>query len=91
DGITLVQISTTYCAPCRQARAVLGRLAAEAPGISHAELDVTNLPSVVGELRVLSTPTTIAYDPNGVELLRISGVPRAGELRTALQRHPVSG
>ncbi|KHF44506.1 Thiol-disulfide isomerase or thioredoxin [Saccharomonospora viridis] len=87
DAVTLVQLSTTFCAPCRHARAVLARVAETTDGVAHVELDITDRPEVAEALRVLRTPTTIAFDPAGRELLRISGVPKPATLRTALAPH----
>jgi thiol-disulfide isomerase/thioredoxin len=85
--VTLVQISTTFCAPCRHARAVFSALAARTEGLRHVEIDVTNQPNVVRELRILRTPTTLAFDPQGHELFRINGVPKGSSVLEALQEH----
>lgn len=84
DGITLVQLSTTFCAPCRHARAVLSRVADTLAGVTHVELDLTDLPDLAADLRVLRTPTTIVLQPDGTELLRVSGVPKPAALRESL-------
>jgi thiol-disulfide isomerase/thioredoxin len=85
--VTLVQLSTTFCAPCRQARALLSDLAANTAGLRHAELDLTDRPDLARELAVLRTPTTLAIDGHGTELLRIGGVPRRDALLDALRPH----
>ncbi|TLW93184.1 thioredoxin family protein [Saccharomonospora piscinae] len=85
--VTLVQLSTTFCAPCRQARAVLARVAETTDGLAHVEIDVAERPEVAEALRVLRTPTTIVYDAGGAELLRIGGVPKTAALRDALAPH----
>ncbi|MFJ7211461.1 TlpA family protein disulfide reductase [Amycolatopsis sp. NPDC098790] len=87
SAVTLVQISTTFCAPCRHAKAVLGPLAERTDGLHHVELDVTNQPEVAQSLSVLRTPTTIALTPDGRELLRVGGVPKGPELLAALRPH----
>lgn len=87
DSITLVQLSTTFCAPCRHAHAVLSQLAESTTGLEHVELDITDQPEVAQQLGVLRTPTTLALNPAGHEVLRISGVPRSVELRDALLAH----
>jgi len=83
--VTLVQLSTTFCAPCRRARAMLGNLAERTPELHHTEIDVTNEPDLVRELGVLRTPTTLAVDAGGRELFRVSGVPDRGKLLSALR------
>ncbi|MFJ1766257.1 TlpA family protein disulfide reductase [Amycolatopsis sp. NPDC088138] len=87
SAVTLVQISTTFCAPCRHAKAVLAPLAERTEGLHHVELDVTNQPEVAQSLSVLRTPTTIALAPDGRELLRVSGVPKGADLLEALRPH----
>lgn len=86
-GVTLVQLSTTFCAPCRQARALLSDLAARTDGLHHTELDLTDRPDLARELSVLRTPTTLAIDERGTELLRVGGVPRRDALLDALRPH----
>jgi thiol-disulfide isomerase/thioredoxin len=85
--VTLVQLSTTFCAPCRQARVLLSDLAGRTDGLRHAELDLTERPDLARELSVLRTPTTLAVDERGTELLRVGGVPRREALLEALRPH----
>jgi len=86
-GVTLVQLSTTFCAPCRHAKAILRDLADRTDGLTHAELDVTNLPDVAASLGVMRTPTTLALADDGTELLRVGGVPKRDSLLAALRPH----
>ncbi|MEU0877787.1 thioredoxin family protein [Lentzea sp. NPDC005914] len=86
-GVTLVQLSTTFCAPCRHAKVILSDLASRTDGLTHAELDVTNLPDVAAQLGVMRTPTTLALTADGVEVLRVGGVPKRDTLLAALQPH----
>ncbi len=86
-AITLVQVSTTFCAPCRHARAVLDHVARTTDGIVHVELDVTDRPEVAASLGVVRTPTTVAFSSDGRELLRVGGVPRGETLVDALRPH----
>lgn len=85
--VTLVQLSTTFCAPCRQARVLLSDLAAHTDGLHHTELDLSDRPDLARELSVLRTPTTLAVDGHGTELLRVGGVPRPRVLLEALRPH----
>jgi thiol-disulfide isomerase/thioredoxin len=86
-GVTLVQLSTTFCAPCRHARVLLSDLAARTEGLHHTELDLTERPDLARELSVLRTPTTLAVDGTGAELLRVGGVPKRDALLAALEPH----
>ncbi|NUT46786.1 MAG: thioredoxin family protein [Saccharothrix sp.] len=85
--VTLVQISTSFCATCGRTRALLEDLARGTDGLRHVELDVTDLPEVAADLGVLRAPTTLAFDPAGVELLRVGGIPKPDALVAALRPH----
>jgi Thiol-disulfide isomerase and thioredoxins len=80
DRVLLLQLSSPVCAPCRQTAAVLTELAGRTVGLVHVELDVADRPDAARELGVLRTPTVVAFDRDGTELLRVSGVPRAADL-----------
>jgi len=86
-GVTLVQLSTTFCAPCRHTRVLLADLASRTDGLHHAELDLTERPDLARELSVLRTPTTLAIDERGTELLRVGGIPKRDALLAALRPH----
>lgn len=86
-GVTLVQLSSTFCAPCRHARVLLSDLASRTDGLHHTELDLTERPGLAKELSVLRTPTTLAVDGSGTEILRVGGVPRPDRLLAALRPH----
>ncbi|TQM82247.1 thioredoxin [Saccharothrix saharensis] len=85
--VTLVQLSTTFCANCRRTRTVLEELADRTEGLRHVELDVTDLPEVAATLGVLRAPTTLALAPSGAELLRVGGIPKPDALVAALRPH----
>jgi thiol-disulfide isomerase/thioredoxin len=84
ERVLLLQLSSPVCAPCRQTAAVLDGLAAGTAGVVHVEVDVAEHPDVARALHVLRTPTTVAFDRTGGELLRVAGVPRVTELASAL-------
>ncbi|ASU80444.1 thioredoxin [Actinopolyspora erythraea] len=85
--VTLLQLSTTFCAPCRHTRVLLSTMAERTTGLRHVEIDLTSRPEWSGPLRVHTTPTTLALDPAGRELFRLSGVPRRDGLTEALRPH----
>ncbi|WP_017977045.1 TlpA family protein disulfide reductase [Actinopolyspora halophila] len=85
--VTLLQLSTAFCAPCRHTRILLSTLAERTTGLRHVEFDLTHRPEWSKPLRVHTTPTTLALDPAGRELFRLSGVPRRDGLDTALRPH----
>lgn len=85
--ITLVQLSTTFCAPCRHARVVLADLADKTDGLAHTDIDLTDRPELARRLAVLRTPTTLAVNARGTEILRVGGVPQRESLLAALRPH----
>ncbi|WHT19205.1 thioredoxin family protein [Crossiella sp. CA-258035] len=84
-AITLVQLSTTFCAPCRHTKVLLGDVVRQEPRLHHVELDVTERPELAERLKVMRTPTTLVVDANERELFRISGLPKRDELLNALR------
>jgi hypothetical protein len=66
---------------------LLSDLAARTEGLHHTELDLTERPDLARELSVLRTPTTLAIDGRGTELLRVGGVPKRDQLLSALRPH----
>ncbi|MEV5542595.1 thioredoxin family protein [Saccharopolyspora shandongensis] len=85
--VTLLQLSTTFCAPCRHTRILLSDFVGRTEGVRHVEVDLTDHPEWSTPLRVHRTPTTLVLDGAGRELFRVGGVPRRDELATALQPH----
>ncbi|WP_243790326.1 thioredoxin family protein [Saccharopolyspora gloriosae] len=86
-GVTLLQLSSTFCAPCRHTRILLADMAERTEGMRHVEVDLTDHPEWSTPLRVHRTPTTLALDGAGRELFRVGGVPRRDELTAALRVH----
>lgn len=84
DRVLLLQVSSPVCTPCRQTAAMLEELTATTPGLVHVEVDVSDRPDVAAELGIMRTPTTVAFDRSGTELLRVSGVPRRPDLVDAI-------
>ena len=81
---TLVQFSTEFCARCPQVRRMLGSVAAERPGVVHAEVDLTSRSDLATRYKVLSTPTTLVVDADGRIRSRFTGVPTRADVLTAL-------
>lgn len=84
ERATLLQLSSAFCAPCRQARAVLGRLAAVTPGVVHVELDAEHHLDLVRRLDVRRTPTVLVLDAAGRVVRRASGAPTPEQAAHAL-------
>jgi thiol-disulfide isomerase/thioredoxin len=85
--VTLLQFSTTFCAPCRHTRILLADLAKQTEGLRHLDVDLTDHPEWSTPLGVHRTPTTLVLDKGGHELFRVAGVPRREELTAALRPH----
>ncbi|MEB3370188.1 TlpA family protein disulfide reductase [Saccharopolyspora mangrovi] len=85
--VTLLQLSTTFCQPCRHARILLADFAGKNDQVRHVEVDLTDHPEWSTPLRVHSTPTTLVLDRAGRELFRVGGVPRPQALAEAIEPH----
>ena len=88
DRVLLLQLSSPVCSPCRRTAELITAWRADRPGVVHREVDVAERPDVARALGVLRTPTVVAFDRAGTELLRVSGVPRTADLDAALQGRP---
>ncbi len=84
EQATLLQFSSAFCAPCRQTRVVLARVADGRAGIAHVEVDAESHLDLVRRLNVLKTPTTLVLDAAGRVVLRAAGVPRTEQVLAAL-------
>jgi thiol-disulfide isomerase/thioredoxin len=84
ERATLVQFSSAFCAPCRTTRKVLASVAEAVPGVNHVEIDAEHHLELVRRLGIFRTPTTLILDPDGVERLRASGIPKRDQVIGAL-------
>jgi thiol-disulfide isomerase/thioredoxin len=90
---TLVQFSSTFCAPCRATRRILERVVATDDGVAHVELDVADHPDLGRALAIDVTPTVLVLDADGVLVRRASGAPSLAQARAAVElaaRQPTS-
>lgn len=84
-GPTLLHFSAEWCGPCAGVRRVVDQVCAELPGVAHLEIDMDENPEAARRLSVLSLPTTIIFDADGRPRYRTHGVPKAADLRSALE------
>ncbi|MCV7000319.1 thioredoxin family protein [Mycolicibacterium alvei] len=84
-GPTVLHFSAAWCGPCVGVRRVVDQVCAELPEVAHVEIDMDANPEAAKRLSVLSLPTTIIFDRDGRPRYRTSGVPRAADLRSALE------
>lgn len=81
---TVLQFSSSFCAPCRATRQLLADVASRAEGVAHIEIDVSARMDLVRSLDVRRTPTVFVLGPQGRVQRRTSGVPRRAEVVEAL-------
>jgi thiol-disulfide isomerase/thioredoxin len=84
DGPTIVHFTATWCGPCAAVRRVVDQVCEELPRVAHVEIDMDANPEAARRLSVLSLPTTLIFDADGRPRYRTTGVPRAADLRSAL-------
>jgi thiol-disulfide isomerase/thioredoxin len=83
-GPTVVHFSAVWCGPCAGVRRVVNQVCAELPAVAHVEIDMDTNPAAARRLSVLSLPTTFIFDADGRQRYRTTGVPKAADLRSAL-------
>ena len=81
---TLLQFSSSFCAPCRAARQLLADVAARDTGVTHVEIDVADRLDLVRRLDVRRTPTVFVLGPQGQITRRASGLPRREDVLAAV-------
>ena len=84
-GPTVVHFSAVWCGPCAGVRRVVDQVCGELGSVAHVEIDMDANPGAARRLSVLSLPTTFIFDADGRQRYRTSGVPKATDLRTALE------
>jgi thiol-disulfide isomerase/thioredoxin len=81
---TLLQFSSSFCAPCRAARQLLADVAARDTGVAHVEINVADRLDLVRLLDVRRTPTVFVLGPQGQVTRRASGLPRRDDVMAAV-------
>jgi thiol-disulfide isomerase/thioredoxin len=84
-GPTVVHFSAVWCGPCAGVRRVVNQVCTELPEVAHVEIDMDANPEAARRLSVLSLPTTFIFDADGRQRFRAPGVPKAADLRSALE------
>ena len=82
---TIVHFTAVWCGPCAAVRRVVNQVCADLPEVEHVEVDMDTEPSVARALSVLSLPTTFIFDAAGRQRYRSAGVPKAADLKAALE------
>ena len=81
---TLLQFSSSFCAPCRAARQLLADVAARDTGVTHVEINVADRLDLVRRLDVRRTPTVFVLGPQSQITRRTSGLPRREDVVAAV-------
>jgi thiol-disulfide isomerase/thioredoxin len=84
ERATLLQFSSSFCAPCRAASHLLEDVAAGTEGVTHVDLNVADRLDLVRLLDIRRTPTVLVLGPQGRIARRGSGVPRRGDVLAAV-------
>jgi thiol-disulfide isomerase/thioredoxin len=84
-GPTVLHFSADWCGPCAAVRRVVDEVCEQLPAVAHVEIDMDANPEAARRLSVLSLPTTIVFGADGRPRHRVTGVPRAADLRSALE------
>ena len=85
SGPTVVHFSAPWCGPCDRVRRVVGQVCEDLGDVAHVEVDLDANPATARLFSVLSLPTTLIFDVDGRQRYRASGVPKAADLRSALE------
>jgi thiol-disulfide isomerase/thioredoxin len=85
SGPTVVHFTAAWCGPCAVVRRVVDQVCSDLHDVSHVEIDIDVNPVAAKRLSVLSLPTTFIFDADGRQRYRSAGVPKATDLRQALQ------
>ena len=84
-GPTVVHFSAVWCGPCAGVRRAVNQVCADLHDVAHVEIDMDANPAAARRLSVLSLPTTFIFDAQGRQRYRTAGVPKAADLRSALE------
>jgi thiol-disulfide isomerase/thioredoxin len=84
-GPTIVHFSAVWCGPCAGVRRVVNQICTDMRQVAHVEIDMDANPAAARQLSVMSLPTTFIFDADGRQRYRTAGVPKAADLRSALE------
>jgi len=84
ERVTMVQFSSAFCSPCRATRALLEQMVQSMPDVRYAHIDAESHLELVRQINILSTPTTLFLNRDGVEVGRAMGTPKRSQVLAAV-------
>ena len=84
ERVTMVQFSSAFCSPCRATRVLLEQMVQTMPDVAYAHIDAESHLELVRQLNILSTPTTLFLNRDGVEVGRAMGTPKRSQVLAAV-------
>ena len=81
---TLLQFSSAFCTPCRATRTLLVDITSGMSDVVHVDLDAESHLELVRRLNIISTPTTLILNHQGIEVGRAVGAPKRAQVVAAL-------
>jgi thiol-disulfide isomerase/thioredoxin len=82
--VTMVQFSSAFCSPCRATRVLLEQMVQSMTDVTYAHIDAESNLELVRQLNILSTPTTLFLNRDGVEVGRAMGTPKRSQVLAAV-------
>tara|TARA_Y100000310_G_scaffold316570_1_gene368453 strand:- start:146 stop:448 length:303 start_codon:yes stop_codon:yes gene_type:complete len=83
-GKVLVDVFTSWCAPCKQLTPIIEEVSNELKDIIFYKLDADKSPNIAQEYEIRGIPTLILFQ-DGKEIKRIVGVKSKEELKEELK------
>ena len=82
--VTMVQFSSAFCSPCRATKALLEDMVKTLPDVRYTHIDAESNLDLVRQLNIISTPTTLFLNRDGVEVGRAMGTPKRSQVTHAI-------
>jgi thiol-disulfide isomerase/thioredoxin len=80
----MVQFSSAFCSPCRATKALLEDMVKTLPDVRYTHIDAESHLDLVRQLNIISTPTTLFLNRDGVEVGRAMGTPKRSQVTHAI-------
>jgi thiol-disulfide isomerase/thioredoxin len=84
ERVTMVQFSSAFCSPCRATRVLLEQMVQTMTDVVYVHIDAESNLELVRQLNILSTPTTLFLNRDGVEVGRAMGTPKRSQVLAAV-------